>query len=100
MPGPTNCFRDCAVGQTKEYIGVFHKDILDHFLATESSTSALFRKFADRIAEDHNFEIADESDYERLFCKLADLPSFNTKGSADNASVVYSARLGSRGPGA
>ena len=88
------------MGQTKEYIGVFHKDILEHFLATESSNSALLRKFADRIAQDHNFEIADESDYDRLFCKLADLPSFNTKGSADNASVVYSARLGSRGPGA
>jgi hypothetical protein len=56
------------------------KDMLDYFWSTTNERSAIFRRYAHRIAEGLGHDLESEADYTELYKRLATLNSFVTKG--------------------
>ena len=58
------------------------REILDHFLATESPSSDHFRRFAELIAADFQMSCDTPQELDAVFERLPELPSFISKGAA------------------
>lgn len=56
------------------------KAMMAFFLLTQSSGSAIFRKYAPLYAAALGMSLQTEDDFDQLFSTLPDLPSFNSKG--------------------